>query len=128
VKIGYRGPMKLLTGLLVTVALTTSAFADAPSAADFETFMTWFNGLADKVVTDQNDCVKMANDINDSVAANKAMIDKVKAGIQAGQKLTQEQAQRLVQTGQRFGTAVAAKCAQDKSVQGAMKNLPRGGH
>jgi hypothetical protein len=119
VKIGYRGAMKLFSALLVTVALTTSAFA-----ADFDTFMKWFNGLADQVVADQNDCVKMANDINASVAANKAMIDKAKANIQAGQKLTQDQMQRVMQAGQRLAQAIAAKCAQDKNVQAAVMNLP----
>ena len=111
----------------MVVVLSTSAFAQ-PSAADFDTFMKWFNGLADQVVADQNDCTKMANDINASVAANKDMIDRVKSNIQAGQKLTQDQGQRVMQTAQRFAQAVAAKCAQDKNVQAAMKTLPRAGH
>jgi uncharacterized protein (DUF1501 family) len=123
VKIGYRAPMKLFSSLLVTLALSTSAFAQV-NAADFDTFMKWFNGLADQVVADQNDCVKMANDINASVAANKAMIDKAKANIQAGQKLTQDQMQRVMQAGQRLAQAIAAKCAQDKNVQAAVMNLP----
>jgi hypothetical protein len=123
VKIGYRGAMKLFSALLVTVALTTSAFAD-----DFDKFLAWFSGLTDQVVADQNDCNKLAGDINTSVAANKDIVDHAKTAAQSGQKMTPDQQQKVMPLIQKFAGAVAAKCAQDKSVQAAMKNLPRPGH
>jgi hypothetical protein len=121
--------MKLFSGLLVTLALSTSAFADATvSSADGEKFITWFSSLADTAVADQNDCVKMAGDINASVAANKDLIDKANAAMKAGQRLSQDQLQRVMQIAQKFAQAVVAKCAQDKNVQAAMQTIPRPGH
>ena len=113
--------MKLFSVLLTVAALSTAVRADSFSA---ESFLSWFEKLADGVVADQNDCAKMSADIIKSVDDNKALIDAAQQAHKNGQQLTGDQVKRMATAGQKIAQAVVAKCAQDQGVQAAMKRLP----
>jgi hypothetical protein len=113
--------MKLFSVLLTVAALSTVARADS---FNVESFLSWFDKLANTVVADQNDCAKMSTDITKSVDDNKALIDAAQQAHKNGQQFTQDQLKRVMADGQKIAQAVVAKCAQDQGVQAAMKRLP----
>ncbi|HEY1815768.1 MAG TPA: hypothetical protein VGG74_25640 [Kofleriaceae bacterium] len=113
--------MKLFSALLVTAALATPVRADT---FNIETFLSWFDKLADNAVADQNDCAKMAADINKSVNDNQALIQAAQQAHKNGQQFTQAQLKRVMTDGQKIAQAMVAKCAQDQGVQAAIKRLP----
>jgi hypothetical protein len=113
--------MKLFSSLLLTCALATSAHADT---IDVDKFLGWFDTLADTAVADQNDCGKLATDMNKSIDDNKAMIDAAQKAHAAGQTLTQAQTQRLMAAGKKIAGAVIVKCKDDAGVHGAIARLP----
>jgi hypothetical protein len=113
--------MKLFSALLVTAALATPVRADT---FNVEAFLSWFDKLADNAVADQNDCAKMAADINKSVNDNQALIQAAQQAHKNGQQFTQDQLKRVMTDGQKIAQAVVAKCAQDQGVGAAIKRLP----
>jgi hypothetical protein len=113
--------MKLVSALLLTAALAAPARADA---VDFDKFLAWFDGLANTVVADQNDCTKLATDVNKSIDDNKATVDAAQKAHEQGKQLNPDQRNRLMAVGKKIGQAVAVKCAQDKGVQAAIERLP----
>jgi ABC-type sugar transport system ATPase subunit len=117
--------MKVFSSLLLTVALTVGLATPARAdAADAEKFVSWIEKLADTVTADQNDCPKMAADINKSVDDNKAMLDAAALAHKNGQQLSGDQAKRMAAAGQKLAQAVVAKCAQDAGVKASIGRLP----
>ena len=117
----YRGRMKLLSTVCLTLALATTAHADT---FDTSKFLAWFDTLANTVVADQNDCPKMATDINKSIDDNKAMLDQAQAAHAAGQQLPPADVQRMRDSVKKMSTAIAVKCGHDDGVQAAIKRMP----
>jgi hypothetical protein len=113
--------MKLFSSLLLTCALATSASADTFSA---DSFLGWFDKLADTAVADQNDCSKMSVDMNKSVDDNKAMLDAAQKAHAGGQTFTQAQTQRMMAAGKKIAGAVIVKCKDDAAVHAAIARLP----
>ena len=105
--------------------MPSAARADSLKAEDF---IAWMEKLADTTVADQNDCSKMAHDVNKSVDDNKALIQAAQEAHAKGEKLSGDQLNRMIAAGKKMGQAIAAKCAQDKSVHAALARLPSQHH
>jgi hypothetical protein len=116
--------MKLLSSLVLVAACVGVAHADTPASYDGAKFIAWFDKLTDQVVADQNDCPKMAADINKAIDDNKAMMDDVQKAITAGRKPSDEQEKHLQASAQRLVAAQHVKCGQDKAVAAAFERFP----
>jgi hypothetical protein len=113
--------MKLLSSLVLVAACVGVAHADSYDGAKF---IAWFDKLTDQVVADQNDCPKMAADINKAIDDNKPMMDDVQKAITAGRKPSDEQEKHLQASAQRLVAAQHVKCGQDKAVAAAFERFP----
>jgi hypothetical protein len=148
----YDPAMKLITSLALAAGLAASSAAladtpatktppaktpakdapakDAPKAdasdPDIAKFLVFFDKLVDIAVTDQNDCKKMATDVNAHIDLNKALLDKAKEAQAKGQKLPDSARDHMMQSAQKLMGAMQ-KCGSDKDVNAAFGRLPRAG-
>lgn len=98
-----------------------------PTEADLKAFLKFFDGLADIVVKDKDNCTTMAADVNKDIDDNKALLDKAKAMQASGKKMPDDVKQHMMETGRRMAGAMMEKCSNDKAVNAAFARLPKHG-
>jgi hypothetical protein len=85
-----------------------------------------FDKIVDTVVTNREDCTKMASDINVVVDANKATIAMAKDAKAKGKKLPAS-AQQHMMDGARKMMGSLDKCGRDEKVGAAFARIDLGG-
>jgi hypothetical protein len=93
--------------------------------ADGDKFVAFFDKLADTVVADKDDCVKMGTDMNAQIDANKDVLAKVDEARKSGKPMAPELRDHLMATSRKMAPAVE-KCKGDKNVAAAFTKLPHG--
>jgi hypothetical protein len=117
--------MKLLSGLILLIAISSKlAVADAPppSRADMEKYVALFEKFVDMVVTDKDNCPRMAADMNRFMDANAEELKKARQAGPSGQKLPKDLQDRIEAAGRRMMDGLVT-CKNDKAVEAAMQRM-----
>jgi len=125
--------MKLLCTIVLALALPFGVVradtpkkeappADAPSKADVDKFLAFFDKLVDTIV-DKADCPKMATDITKLVDANQDLLKKAADAKAKGQKLPDDAKAHIDESSKKMISAIMEKCSQDKGVQAAIQKM-----
>ena len=114
---------------LVLIALaSTSAFAkEEVSAKDAQAWVEVFDKIVDAVVTNRDDCGKMATGVAAVIDANEPTIAKVRAAKLEGKKFPSSIQQHLLDGTKRMVGSLD-KCGRDTQVAAAFARLDLGGH
>lgn len=97
------------------------------SAATAERFMAFFDKLVDIVVTNKDDCTKMASAVNAHVDANQALLKEISDAKAANKEPPAAMKDHVMQkTKDELQPAMMAKCSQDKGVMAAFNRIRPG--
>jgi hypothetical protein len=130
--------MKLVGSMMVVAFATTAAFAQEPKAqepkqapaevtpTEAHNWITLFDKVVDAVVTNREDCAKMASGINVVVDANQSTIAMAKDAKAKGKKLPASAQQHMVD-GARKMVGSLDKCGRDEKVGAAFARIDLGG-
>ena len=130
--------MKLVMSMVIALAATAPAFAQGdkqqePKQAPAEvtpnearSWMLLFDKVVDTVVTDKDDCAKMATDLNAVVDANLETIAMARDAKAKGKKLPQAAQQHMVEGARRMLGALD-RCGRDEKVGAAFRRIDLGG-
>lgn len=118
--------MKILIGLLLLVAVSSNPVrADpAPSRADMEKFLDFFEKLVDGIVADHDNCPRMAADANHHMDDNADFLKRIaeaNADVRRAD-LPKELKARVDAVTKRMMKGIE-KCVNDKAVQAALERL-----
>lgn len=130
--------MTFLTKLtmIATLATTTVAAAEAPptpapeakrveiSKAEGDKFLAFFNTFVDAIITNKEDCPKMATSINGIIDKNQALIKKANDAKAAGKKLPKAIEEKMMARVKEMMPAMQ-KCGPDKDVQLALSRMDK---
>src|SRR5258706_15878195 len=130
-------PMKFFKSVTLALALTASVSyadtktdapkTDAPktdvSSADIKKFLAFFDKIVDAVVTNKDDCTKMASSITSVIDANKDVLEMAKKAKADGKQLPDDAKKHIEEGAKKMMPAMMAKCANDKGVQAAFERL-----
>lgn len=124
--------MKILALTLAFITAAGVAGADTAKkpakeeapAADVAKFLALFDKIVDAVVTDKDDCKKMARDVSAVIDQNKDVIATANKLRKENKKLPAEAEKHVIAGTQKMVPAMAAKkCSEDADVQAAFKKL-----
>ena len=130
--------MKLLSSMLVVAFATSAAFAQEPKAqeqkqapaevtpSEAQNWIALFDKVVGAVVSNREDCAKMASDLNVVVDANQATIAMAKDAKAKGKKLPASAQQHMVD-GARKMMGSLDKCGRDQKVGAAFARIDLGG-
>jgi hypothetical protein len=97
------------------------------SAATAERFMVFFDKLVDIVVTNKDDCAKMASAVNAHVDANQPLLKEIADAKAANKEPPAAMKDHVMQkTKDELQPAMMAKCSQDKGVMAAFNRIRPG--
>ncbi|MFT3698321.1 MAG: hypothetical protein QM831_34580 [Kofleriaceae bacterium] len=102
---------------------TKAVEPNAPSQADINRWVAFYDKLVDLVVADQNNCVQMATDINAHIDANQQLVADAKKWKTSGHDLPKDVKDKLQKNVTDVMTPAMRKCGSDKSVIAAMERL-----
>lgn len=119
----------------VALVLPIAAFADkAPprpanakadlSPAETARFVAFFNKMIDIVVADQDDCPKMATDLNAHVDANKALVEELQK-VSETKGLPKDAKDKIEARASKELEPAMKKCMADKGVQAAFDRFSK---
>jgi hypothetical protein len=94
------------------------------SPADVDRWVAFFDKFVGTIDADQNDCDKMAKDLDAHLDANQALLMKAKAASAAGKKLPPSAQQHMMATMQKMGPGVQ-KCGSNEKVGAVLRKIPR---
>src|SRR5687767_12811903 len=126
--------MKLVCRALLLIALAGAPVAAAPdkqapaevTPSEAKAWISLFDKIVDAVVTNKDDCTKMAGDINALVDANQQTIAIARDAKAKGKKLPQSAQQHMLDSMRRM-VAALDKCGRDEKVGAAFKRIDLGG-
>ena len=119
--------MKKFLTLCTALALTARvAHADTTAPSDaVKKFLAFFDKIVDTVVADQDDCPKMAKDVNALIDANKDVLEAAKKAKAEGKKLPDDARQHMMDASKKMMPGMQ-KCGKDKDVSAAFQRLDMG--
>lgn len=97
---------------------------DLVSDADAQKFLAFFDKLVSIVVTNQDDCTKMAAGLNGHMDANQPLIKAANDARSANKDLPPPVKEKIEKKAkEEFVPALTKKCAQDQGVQNALMRM-----
>lgn len=130
--------MKLVRISIALVLAAAPAYAQEPKAAtdkqapaevtpsEAREWIALFDKVVDVVVTNKDDCAKMASTLNTVVDANQKTIAMAKEAKARGKKLPVSAQQHMLDGARRMVSSLD-KCGRDESVGAAFKRIDLGG-
>jgi hypothetical protein len=94
------------------------------SPADVDRWVAFFDKFVGYIDADQDDCDKMAKDLDAHLDASKALLAKAKEASDAGKKLPPSAQQHMMATMQKMGPGVQ-KCGSNAKVGAVLSKIPR---
>ena len=97
------------------------------SQATAERFMAFFDKLVEIVVSNKDDCTKMASAVNAHVDANQALLKEIADAKASNKEPPAAMKDHVMQkTKDELQPAMTAKCSQDKGVMAAFNRIRPG--
>lgn len=125
--------MKLVRRVSIAIALAAAPAAAQPdkqapaevTPSEAHAWISLFDKVVDTVVTDKDDCDKMAGDLNAVIDANQDTIKIARDAKAKGKKLPQSAQQHMLEQMRRMVGALE-KCGRDEKVGAAFKRIDLG--
>jgi hypothetical protein len=126
--------MKLVRSICIALVVASAPAYAQPdkqppaevTPSEAHSWITLFDKVVDAVVTNRDECSKMADGLNAVVDANQQTIAMARDAKAKGKRLP-AQAQQQMMDGMRKMVAALDKCGRDDKVSAAFKRLDLGG-